>query len=292
MTFECVNGCLNASAPPCFFFSYESQECNALRYATSQFVNKTETAMWILFSPTFDPLGSFGAKWLKDARSVLDKVSLQYNVSLYLCGINAESLDAISAVYGYFPLEIGVGLFVVLIFVGITNKSVLIPLRSVLSIALTLGFTYGFVNLVYDYGILEWMHFAPLANYHNQIWLPPIVSFAIIAGIAVDYDIFIITRIREYRLEGYSTRDATIRGLEKTGSLITSAGIIMFIAFGGLLFSSILALNQLSIYLALAVLFDTIFIRSLFVPSILSFLNDANWWPSKLPPITKAPITE
>ena len=62
----------------------------------------------------------------------------------------------------------------------------------------------------------------------------------------------------------------------------------MAIAFGGLLFSKILALNQLSIYLFLSVIFDTIFIRSLLVPSILGLFNDANWWPSTLPPITKS----
>ena len=94
-------------------------------------------------------------------------------------------------------------------------------------------------------------------------------------------------RIREYREKGYTTKGAVVKGLTKTGSLITSAGLIMFVAFGGLLFSSILALNQLSFFLAVAVLFDTFVIRTLFIPSVFSILERlfgerVIWFPSKM----------
>jgi len=105
-------------------------------------------------------------------------------------------------------------------------------------------------------------------------------------GIGLDYDIFLLTRIREYRLMGYSTKDAIALGLSKTGHIITAAGIIMAIAFGGLLFSSIAIITMLSFFMVAAVLFDTFIVRSLVVPAVMGILGDANWWPGQVPKVT------
>ena len=156
-------------------------------------------------------------------------------MNYYFCGINAESVDSIDSVYAFFPIEIGVVLAVVLLLVGLAFKSLLVPLRSIFSISMTLAFVYGLSTLIYEKGILSWLNFAPLGKYDAIIWLPPVVSFAIIVGIAVDYDVFLLVRIKEFRMEGYSTHDSVVLGIQKTGTIITSAGLIMFIAFGGFL---------------------------------------------------------
>jgi len=75
--------------------------------------------------------------------------------------------------------------------------------------------------------------------------------------------------------------------MHKTGKIITAAGVIMAIAFSGLLLSGISAMNQLSFYLVFSVLFDTFIVRSLLVPSLMGLLKDVNWWPMKMPEPTK-----
>jgi uncharacterized membrane protein YdfJ with MMPL/SSD domain len=92
-----------------------------------------------------------------------------------------------------------------------------------------------------------------------------------------------VGRIVESREQGLSTRDAIIDGVVDTGTVITAAGVIMSLAFFGLLLSDILLLNQMSFFLLFAVLFDTFIVRTLVVPSMMYWLGEANWWPRKMP---------
>ena len=102
---------------------------------------------------------------------------------------------------------------------------------------------------MWQHGILAWTGFHGFANYHAVFWLMPVMSFSVVVGIALDYDIFILVRIREQRAAGKDNRTAIITGLTRTGGIITAAGVIMTIAFSGLLFSSTPMLNMLACYL-------------------------------------------
>jgi uncharacterized membrane protein YdfJ with MMPL/SSD domain len=171
----------------------------------------------------------------------------------------------------------------VLLVVGVAFQSVVIPLRTVYTIALTVFWTYGVTVYIYQDDALGWMGIAGLANKGATEWLVPIVSFPILVGISLDYDIFLITRIMELRLKGHSNLEAVRLGVCHTGHIITTAGIIMAIAFSGLLFSSLDCANELSSYMVIAVLFDTFVIRTALVPAIMSICGDWNWWPRPLP---------
>eukprot|EP01079_Euglenida_sp_SAG-EU17-18_P011893 gene11893-2169_t len=110
-------------------------------------------------------------------------------------------------------------------------------------------------------------------------WFPPVLTFSVLVGLSLDYDIFLLTRVAEYHSVGMSTNDAILFGLCKTGNIINAAGIIMAIAFSGLLFSAIPTMNQMSCYMVFAVLFDTFVVRPILVPAIMSLLGETNWWP-------------
>jgi len=133
------------------------------------------------------------------------------------------------------------------------------------------------------HGWFNFLHFQGLQGYDAIYWAPPIVSFSLIVGIGLDYDIFLLVRIKEYREMGYSTHEAIVLGYAKTGHIITAAGVIMAVAFSGLLFSDIPGMNMLSFYMVFSVIFDTFVVRSLLVPSTMSLLREANWWPGMYP---------
>ena len=94
---------------------------------------------------------------------------------------------------------------------------------------------------------------------------------------------FLVSRIVEYRAEGKSDVDSVLLGLAKTGRIIAAAGIIMAIAFFGLLLSNQASMNQLSFFLVVAVLFDTFVVRLFLVPAMMGILGKANWWPARMP---------
>jgi uncharacterized membrane protein YdfJ with MMPL/SSD domain len=111
------------------------------------------------------------------------------------------------------------------------------------------------------------------------------MAFSIIVGLALDYDVFLISRILEYRQEGLDHESSIVAGLYSTGGIITAAGLIMAVAFGGLMFSSSPVLYQWSFLLTSAVLLDTFVIRTLVVPIVLGWTGKFSWWPRRLPPV-------
>lgn len=215
--------------------------------------------------------------------TVANECAAQFDI--YLEGVGPSSMDAIDTIYKLFPIIVGASAGAVLVIVGIAFRSILVPIRSVISIAATELFIFGISVLVYrqEPGILDWLGWPNLASEGGISWLTPIVAFSVVVGIALDYDIFLVTRITEFiREDGLSTREAILHGLCSTGSIITAAGLIMALAFFGMILSSIPILNVLGLYLVSAVLFDTFIVRTLIVPTFMSLLGEANWWPRQL----------
>ena len=112
------------------------------------------------------------------------------------------------------------------------------------------------------------------------------MTFSIIVGLGLDYEVFIISRILEFREEGLVNNSAVLKGLYKTGGIITAAGIIMSVAFAGLLLSGELLLNQTAFMLVMAVLTDTFVVRTILCPILIGMTGTLSWWPRNLPPAT------
>eukprot|EP01059_Diplonema_ambulator_P003910 TRINITY_DN13601_c0_g1_i1.p1 TRINITY_DN13601_c0_g1~~TRINITY_DN13601_c0_g1_i1.p1 ORF type:complete len:888 (+),score=257.23 TRINITY_DN13601_c0_g1_i1:2-2665(+) len=238
--------------------------------------------MWFSYTPSFAPMGKDGSTWLHNARKFANDFNSKKELDLYFIGPAADSIDAEDGVNSDFPTMVGITSGIVLCFVAVSFRSAAIPIRSIFTIALTVIWVYGFAALVYQHGILTWTSFSGFDSTHAIVYIIPLLAFPIIVGIGLDYDIFLLTRIIEYRKAGYSTNEAICLGLSKTGYIITAAGIIMAIAFSGLLFSEEPFMHQLSFYMVFAVLFDTFVIRTILVPAMMGLLGEWNWYPFTL----------
>lgn len=226
----------------------------------------------------WDPSGPEGEVFYRDALRFVDEWNGSSQSRVYISG--GGGWDGVFLTYNWFPFMILITTLVVLLFLGVCFRSVLIPLRAAATIAISLLFVYGANSLIYVYGVLDWMHFWGFQKMGALLWMPPIVSFSIVVGLSLDYDLFLLVRVQEYhRLDLYSTEECISRGLYHTGKIITSAGIIMAIAFSSLLFSATPAMNLLSAFLVLAVLYDTFVVRILLVPALFSIGAQWNWWP-------------
>lgn len=270
---------------------YNTALGSAIRLARQTYVSMgAADATYVNIYLKENPFSIPGRAWLTTARAEIDKLNRSVNNTLglrYMLGDGATiDTDNLSTVYTMFPGVIGISLFLAFLLVGFAMKSLLIPLRSVASIALTLAWVYGLLALTYQYGALNWTGLSTFKSMGGVAWTAPVMSFSILVGLGLDYDTFLLMRVQELRMSGMTEHGALVKGLYKTGSIITAAGLVMAVAFGGLLASSIPSLDQLSFSLVSAVLLDTFVIRSCLVPAIVSLLGPLNWWPRKMPPVT------
>ncbi len=158
------------------------------------------------------------------------------------------------------------GILVVLV---LLLRSLVAPIYLIATILLSYGATLGLTRLVFD-GILH----------QGLTWFVPFLIFVVLVALGMDYNIFLMGRVKE-ELAEHDTRRAVERALERTGGIITSAGIIMAGTFAAMLSSSLLGLVQLAFAVTVGMLLDTFVLRTALVPALATLLGRWNWWPGR-----------
>jgi len=169
-------------------------------------------------------------------------------------------------------------------------RSVLLPAKAVLLNLLSVGATYGMLVVVFKWGVganvVGFYHYSQVEG-----WIP-IFLFAILFGLSMDYEVFLVTRMREVWDATGDNRTAVVEGLERTGRIVTAAAVIMVAAFTGLAAGSIVGLQELGFGLAIAILLDATIVRALLVPSLMALLGRYNWWlPGRLARLVRVPAS-
>ncbi|CAE6969538.1 actII-3 [Symbiodinium natans] len=237
----------------------------------------------------FLPRGPRGAAWLRAARKGLRLwEGLHPSFSASLGGGAALVVDAQDTVMQSVPIYLLVSVLLITLVVLAIFRSVVLPLRLAFALLFTLAATFGIAVLVYETPLLHGL-FPWLADYSGLCFeiVPIAVSVAIALGL--DYDIFLVSRIVEFRLKGFTDSSSIVYGVASTGGIISGAGLIMALAFSGLFFSSKLLHQQLALLLVTSVLLDTFVVRTVLVPALMLSAGDWNWWPRKMPSTKPSP---
>jgi RND superfamily putative drug exporter len=154
--------------------------------------------------------------------------------------------------------------------------SVLVPLKALVMNVLSLGATFGALVWIFQQGHLS----GPL-NFDAfgaiELWVP-IVVFVFAFGLSMDYEVFLLSRIKECYEECGDSNRAVATGLQRSGRIITSAGILVVIVFAGFSLGSNLGIKEMGVALAVAVVIDVTIVRCLLVPATMTLLGDKNWW--------------
>lgn len=196
--------------------------------------------------------------------------------TIYVGGAAAQGVDFLNVVYGTFPFIFVAALAIAYFLLIRSFRSLILPLIAVVLDLISLAATYGLLVAVFRFGFLSPI----LGTYHvPQIegWVP-VFLFAVLFGLSMDYEVFIVTRMREARDKGESTADAIKEGLAHTGGVVTAAAIILVGALGGLANGHIAGLQELGVGLALGILIDATIVRTLLLPSVMTILGKWNWW--------------
>ncbi|MGA4669924.1 MMPL family transporter [Propionibacteriaceae bacterium Y1923] len=186
-------------------------------------------------------------------------------------GVTATSVDTNDASVHDRNLIIPVILLVIMVILALLLRSLLAPLLLVATTVLSFGTALGVAALVFNH-VLDFPGADPAV---------PLYSFVFLVALGIDYNIFLMTRVREESLE-HGTRQGIIRGLSITGGVITSAGLVLAATFAALAVIPILFLAQIAFIVSFGVLLDTFVVRSLLVPALSHDIGRKIWWPSKL----------
>ncbi len=192
-------------------------------------------------------------------------------------GNTAQNVDFVHAVYGNFPLMLGLISIVMFLLLARAFRSVVLAAKAIVLNVLSLGAAYGFLVLFWQdghgsnlvYGV------APIGAIRDFI---PILVFAFLFGLSMDYEVFLLARIREEYDRTGTTTQAVVGGLARTGRLITSAGLILAVSFLSLSTNPDLPVRVIATALSFGILFDAFVVRTLLVPALVALFGRANWW--------------
>jgi RND superfamily putative drug exporter len=199
-----------------------------------------------------------------------------------LGGLAAQNDDFINAVYGNFPLMIALIAIITFILLARAFRSLLLPLKAVVLNLISVAAAWGVLDLVWQRGHGSDLIWGIPATGSINAWLPLMV-FAFLFGLSMDYEVFILSRMREEYDATGSTDTAVVRGIGRTGRLVTSAALILFLAFVSLASGPGTEIKVLATGLAAGILLDATVIRALLVPAVISLFGRWNWWLPKLP---------
>jgi RND superfamily putative drug exporter len=193
-------------------------------------------------------------------------------------GYIAAGVDSQDQMLAQFPLLIGLVLAATALMLAVAYRSVLVPLKAVLMNSFSVSATFGIVVLVFQEGVGA--RVLRLEGATEAIFVAvPVLVFAVVFGLSMDYEVFLLSRIKEaFDRTGRNT-PATMEGLSATASVITSAALIMITVFGAFAFARVLVMQFLGFGLAVAVLLDATVIRMVLVPAFMQLVGKWNWWP-------------
>ena len=199
-----------------------------------------------------------------------------------------QGVDFLDQAYRYFPWLVGAVLVLTYFLLMRAFRSALLPLKAVILNLLSVAAAYGMLVVVFKWGVGRDV----LGLYQiNQIegWIP-IFLFAMLFGLSMDYEVFLVTRMREEWDRGRDNREAVAYGLERTGRIVTAAAIVMVAAFSGFVAGRIVGLQEFGIGLAVAIFLDATLVRAVLVPSLMALFGRYNWWlPGPLARVVRVP---
>ncbi|MBN6039593.1 MMPL family transporter [Amycolatopsis sp. 195334CR] len=175
-------------------------------------------------------------------------------------------------------LIIPIVLVMIFLVLALLLRSLLAPLLLIATVVLSFATTMGISALVFNH-VLDFPGADPVV---------PLFGFVFLVALGIDYNIFLMTRVRE-EAKRAGTREGTLRGLTLTGGVITSAGVVLAATFSALAVLPILFLAQIAFIVAFGVLLDTLIVRSLLVPALATDLGGRIWWPARIEPVSSAP---
>jgi RND superfamily putative drug exporter len=236
--------------------------------AGAAFVNETGT--WLAVVPSVEAMSPEGERLVEEVRAV------HAPFSTLVGGPSAQLVDTKNALFDRLPLALGVISFVTFGVLFLFTGGVLVPVKGLVMNLLSLSATFGAMVWVFQEGHLsELLGFTPTGTLDTNM---PILVFCVAFGLSMDYEVFLLSRIKERYDATGDNQHAVAWGLESTGRLVSAAALLLAVVFIAFATSGITFIKLMGLGTALAIVMDATLVRGVLVPAFMRLAGDANWW--------------
>jgi putative drug exporter of the RND superfamily len=235
-----------------------------------RFGQANATTTWLAVIPSVEPVSPEGEKLVSALKNV------DSPAPVLLGGPSAELVDAKSALFSRLPYALGIISIVTFVVLFLLFGGVLVPLKALLLNFLSLSATFGAMVWIFQDGNFSGvLGFTPTGTIDITT---PILLFCIAFGLSMDYEVFLLSRIKEEHDRGLDNTSAVALGLERTGRIVTAAALLISVVFLAFAASGVTFIKLFGLGLAIAVLVDAFIIRATLVPAFMRLAGEANWW--------------
>lgn len=239
-------------------------------------VNATGDIAIISLIPKTGPTDTKTRDLVQDLRDPASSLASANDVTLGVTGFTAINIDMSSKLSDAFPVYIGIIVILSLIILLLVFRSVIVPIKATVGFILSVLATFGLTTAVYQWG---WLHSlfgfdtgGPLLSFM------PILVTGILYGLAMDYQVFLVSSMREAYVHGRRGNDSVVHGYDLASRVVLAAGVIMVSVFAGFIFAPDAMIKQIGFALAFGILIDAFIIRMTLVPAVMAVFGDKAWW--------------
>jgi len=238
-------------------------------------LNATGTTAAVLAFPTTSPQSAQTSSLVKRLRdSVIPPIERTSGTRVYVGGATASQVDFSHVLSSKLPLFIGVVIALAALLLLIVFRSLVIPVQAALMNLLSIGASLGITQAIFERGWLGGVFGVQAGPIDAFI---PVLAFAIIFGLSMDYEVFLVSRIHEQRARRGDSRRAVAEGLALTGRVVTAAAAIMICVFLSFMLGENRVIKEFGLSLASAVFLDAVLVRCLLLPAVLELLGEWTW---------------
>ena len=246
-------------------------------FVTEPFVGPSGDTAVITVIPTTSPQDAATARLVHRLRNdVLPGALTGSNAHGYVTGQTAGSVDVSDRLGSRLPLFIATVIGLSFLLLMVVFRSVLVPLKAAVMNLLSIGAAYGAVVAVFQWGwgkgLVGLTETVPISPFL------PMIMFAVLFGLSMDYEVFLLSRVREEFLKTGDSRHSVVDGLASTARVISSAALIMISVFASFLLNADIEIKMFAVGLTVAVLVDATIVRMILVPATMALMGNANWW--------------
>ncbi|HLB44256.1 MAG TPA: MMPL family transporter [Candidatus Limnocylindrales bacterium] len=249
-----------------------------------------DLAAFTVFTP-YGPNRPEALALVADLRDPASRLAPPVGVGVLVGGGAAEVRDVVNRIAADFPRSAAFILVATYLVLFVLLRSVVLPAKAIIVNGLSLTASFGALVWIFQDGNLSaLLGFAPLGFVETTL---PVILFCVLFGLSMDYEVFLLSRMKEVYDRTGDNREAVARGMERSGRIVTSAALIVVVVAGSFAFADIVLIKALGLGVAIAVALDATLVRALLVPSAMRMLGNVNWWmPERLrrvlPPLAAA----
>lgn len=238
-------------------------------------VNKTGDMAIISLIPKSGPTDAVTKNLVQDLRAPDSSFAQTYDVTIGVTGFTAINIDMSSKLAEVFPLYVGIIVILSLIILLLVFRSVIIPIKATVGFLLSVLATFGITTAVFQWG---WLHSlfgfdtgGPLLSFM------PIMVTGILYGLAMDYQVFLVSSMRESYVHGHKGTESIVRGYNQASLVVLAAAVIMVSVFAGFVFTHDIMIKQIGFALAVGIFIDAFIVRMVLVPAVMAVFGDQAW---------------